>query len=164
MREPVRRKARESVLGKLVSSDQAVAAPESRMSERSPRRIFVANGFWWFDDRFSGRKMMLDPIFPLCEWKMSKLAKILGVGERTLSRTIENSLGIRGKTWLRQVRVVSIRQVLSGELKIESVANYFGFSQHSDLTREFKNLVGVTPTEYMRKERSLLSFGRVRNF
>lgn len=134
-----------------------------RSDESSPgdpkRRIFVENGFWWYEDPFSKKMIMLDPVFAQCDWKMGKLAKALALGEKTLARTVTRSLGIPGKTWLRLVRVVSIRQVLKSGGKIEAVAKEFGFSQHSDLTREFKKIVGVPPVEYIRKRRVLVDSG-----
>lgn len=81
---------------------------------------------------------------------MSKMAKILCLGEKTLSRTVDYSLGISAKTWLRHVRIVLIRQSLQSGGKLEFVAREFGFCQHSDMTREFKSLTGLTPSEYMR--------------
>ena len=116
-------------------------------------RISIRNEFWWFDDPYRNRSICLDPLFNGCAWNLGRLAKHLGVGDRTLARIIEESIGINGKTWLRNVRIVRASHLLRESPKIEALARTLGFSQHSDLTREFKKLVGVLPSEFQKQER-----------
>ena len=117
-------------------------------------RISIRNGFWWFDAPARNRLICLDPLFNGCAWNLGRLARQLGVGDRTLARIIEESIGLNGKTWLRNIRIVRACHLLRESPKIEALARTLGFSQHSDLTREFKKLVGVTPSKFQQQERS----------
>ncbi len=69
-------------------------------------RITIHDQSWWFDDPARGHPLRLDPLFGPCGWNLRNLASTLGIGERTLSRIIEESIGQTGKTWLRHIRIV----------------------------------------------------------
>lgn len=116
-------------------------------------RITIREESWWFDDPARDLSLRLDPLFVPCGWNLGRLASQLGIGERTLSRIIEDSIGLNGKTWLRHIRIVRATHLLRESPKIETLARHLGFSQHSDLTREFKKLVGILPSEFQRQER-----------
>jgi AraC-like DNA-binding protein len=119
---------------------------------RGGRRIYHAEGCWWFDDLCGQRRVKLDPIFEKIGWRMSGLAEYLGLGNRTLARLVEGSVGVKGKLWIRNIRIVLVCRLLREGMKIEVVATALGFGRHSDLTREFKKLMGTTPSEYIRME------------
>lgn len=67
---------------------------------------------------------------------------------------VEDDLGITSKLWLRQIRIVGACHMLREECKIEQVAHELGFRKLSDFDRDFKKLVGVSPTFYRNSERS----------
>jgi AraC-like DNA-binding protein len=91
-------------------------------------------------------------LFNGCAWNLGRLAKHLGVGDRTLARIIEESIGISGKTWLRNIRILRACQLLRASTKIEAIAHHLHFSQASDFARDFKALIGVTPSKYQKDE------------
>lgn len=64
---------------------------------------------------------------------------------------VEEGLGITCKRWLREIRIVVACHLLREGNKIESVAQALGFRHVPDFTREFKKLLGVTPSHYMKK-------------
>lgn len=125
------------------------------LTDRRPRRprITIHHGYWWFEDPGRNEPFRLDPLFVPCGWNLRNLAAALGIGERTLARVIKDSIGQTGKTWLRNIRIVRATHLLRESPKIEILARHLGFSQHSDLTREFKKLVGVLPSEFLKQER-----------
>ena len=94
----------------------------------------------------------MDRLFFECEWNLDYMCDALGIAKRTFARTVETSLGITGKVWLRQIRIVAASHLLREEGKIETVAQSLGFRHPSDFTREFKKMVGVPPSHYVKKE------------
>jgi AraC family transcriptional regulator len=87
-----------------------------------------------------------------CGWNVGKLAKSLGVGRRTFARVVEQSLGITGKVWLRQIRMVAACHMLREDCKITSLAHSLRFRDVRDFAREFKKMVGVSPSFYRKAE------------
>lgn len=96
----------------------------------------------------------LDPMFRESKWNVSSLCGTLEIGYRTFARLVEDSLGITVKVWLRQIRIVSACHRLREGCKINSLAQQMGFRYESDFAREFKKLVGVSPSFYMKSEYS----------
>lgn len=118
------------------------------------RRIRFSNGRWWLVDQEADRSIQLDPEIERCAWNVGILCKNLGIGCRTFSRLMEESLGITGKRWLRELRIVRACHLLREDCKIEGVARTLRFKHLPDFTLEFRKLLGVSPSEYMRRERS----------
>lgn len=116
--------------------------------------IVVHDGAWWFVDQGAGRAVRLEPLIVTCGWNVGKLGETLGFGKRTFSRVVEQSLGITCKAWLRNMRIVAACHMLREGTKIETTARKLGFLHNSDFTREFRNLIGVLPSYYMKAERS----------
>ena len=118
----------------------------------SLRKIVFSNGSWWFLDPERNRNVCLDRLFKSCEWNLGSLCDTLGIEKRTFARITERSLGINGKFWLRQIRIVAASHLLRENCKIESVAQALGFRYFSDFTREFNKLMGVSPSRYVQEE------------
>lgn len=116
-------------------------------------RILVHNGSWWISDERSNLLVRIDPHFAKCSWNVGLLSESLGLGKRTFARIVEHSLGITGKVWLRQIRIVAALHLLREGDKIENTARKLGFRHPSDFTREFRILVGVLPSDYVESER-----------
>jgi AraC-like DNA-binding protein len=79
---------------------------------------------------------------------------MLGVGKRTFARVVEESIGISGKLWLRRLRIVKARHMLREGGEIKSVAKQLGFDDNASFANEFKKLIGVSPTFYIKSEQS----------
>lgn len=120
------------------------------VSER--RKILFSNGFWWFSDPECNRLVQLDPLFEPCEWKVGLLCRSLGVGQRTFARALENGVGITCKTWLRNIRIIGAGHLLREGYSIKYVANRMGFRHQTDFTLEFRKLMGVLPSFYVKAE------------
>jgi AraC-like DNA-binding protein len=111
-------------------------------------------GHWWYFEPAADRAVMLDPLFAECSWNVGALSDRLEIGTRMFTRMVEDSLGVNAKIWLRNIRIVKACHLLREGGKIQRVARCVGFSHASELTREFKQLVGVSPSFYKRSERT----------
>jgi AraC-like DNA-binding protein len=86
----------------------------------------------------------------------SELCTRLGVSERHLRRLFEDGIGIGAKEWLRQERMVVARNLLREALPIKEVATLLGFANYKNLNREFASFYGITPSDYQKRELSML--------
>lgn len=117
-------------------------------------RIRFVSGFWWFVDPHRSHSICLDPLFWQSGWKVGSLCELLGIGRRTFARAVEESIGITGKAWLRQLRAVAACHLLREGGEIKSLADRLGFRHNTDFANEFKKQVGVSPSYYMKSEQS----------
>lgn len=121
---------------------------------RKRRRVYFSSGYWWLFDPERDRNLRLDPKIAQCGWNVGRLCQSLGVGKRTFSRMVTDGLGVSSKRWLREIRIIAAYHLLREDCKIEVVAQALGFLHVSDFTREFKKLVGVSPSCYIKSEYS----------
>jgi AraC-like DNA-binding protein len=80
--------------------------------------------------------------------RMSELARTLGVSERTLHRDVLDEAGVAPKLLarvLRFQRAVALLRTGAGE-DLASVALACGYADQAHLSREVRELAGVTPT------------------
>jgi AraC-like DNA-binding protein len=116
--------------------------------------IACSEGFWWYHDPKRNLVIKLDPLFAKCGWSVSRLCEMLCVGKRTFARVVEESIGITGKLWLRRLRIVKARHLLREGGEIKSVAEQLGFDDNASFANEFKKLIGVSPSSYIKSEQS----------
>lgn len=118
------------------------------------RRIVVWRGAWWYVEGAKQRAARLDALLADCGWNVSRICKSLGVKERTFARMVEQSLGINPKDWLRRQRALAACALLREVGNVAPVATILGFNYAADFTAEFRRMVGVTPSAYLKTERS----------
>jgi AraC-like DNA-binding protein len=124
------------------------------MPHKQKQRIEVSDDCWWFHDPGRNLVIKLDPLFAKCGWSVSRLCGMLCVGKRTFARVVEESIGITGKLWLRRLRIVKARHLLREGGEIKSVAEQLGFDDNASFANEFKKLIGVSPSSYIKSEQS----------
>jgi AraC-like DNA-binding protein len=117
-------------------------------------RIICGHGFWWFVSYSQRRTVCLDPLLRQSFWNVSELSRSLSLGRRTLSRIVARSVGRTAKVWLREHRINTACHLLREGGKIEAISTELGFHHHSAFTHEFKTVVGVTPSVYLRTEQA----------
>lgn len=127
------------------------------------RRIVVWRGAWWYVDGGKHRAARLDDLFAGCDWNVSRICGVLGLKERTFARMVEQSLGIKPKDWLRRQRALTACALLREVGYVAPVATMLGFRFAADFAAEFRRLVGVSPSEYLKSERSRM-FGVAQEF
>lgn len=77
-------------------------------------------------------------------------AQALGVSERTLQRRHKDAVGWTPLEVLRRRRVKALLAALdAGERELAELAYRLGYADQAHLSRDFKGLIGRTPTQYI---------------
>ena len=84
---------------------------------------------------------------------LSALSKKLGYNEKYLSHILHNLVGIHFRHLLNFYRIDHSKRLLaeSEEMNISLIATKCGFNSLNTFNREFKRIVGMTPSEYRRR-------------
>lgn len=84
-------------------------------------------------------------------YRMKEISRVLGVSYEYLRKVFVRDMGISLIGYLRAVRVEKTKTLLKDyENKLYTVAREVGYSNEQALIRNFKNITGMTPTEYRR--------------
>jgi len=83
---------------------------------------------------------------------VGEVAEALGVLPRTLRRRFTAQVGLTPKRFARVQRLQRVVRDLDGRARVDwaAVAAKHGYADQPHLAEEFRQLVGVTPTEYLR--------------
>jgi AraC-like DNA-binding protein len=83
---------------------------------------------------------------------VGKVAADLGVLPRTLRRRFTAQVGLGPKRFARVQRLQRVVRSLGEQARVDwaAVAARHGYADQPHLVDEFRQLVGVTPTEYLR--------------
>lgn len=80
------------------------------------------------------------------------VADYVGVSERHLARCFQQAVGLSPITYLNRLRVKVAKTLLDkGQMSITDVAMEVGFSAGGYFTRVFRDEVGISPREYLKK-------------
>jgi AraC-like DNA-binding protein len=84
--------------------------------------------------------------------RVGKVAADLGVLPRTLRRRFTAQVGLSPKRFARVQRLQRVVRDLDGQVQVDwaAVAARHGYADQPHLVEEFRQLVGVTPTGYLR--------------
>ncbi|MEO0771053.1 MAG: AraC family transcriptional regulator [Cyanobacteria bacterium J06649_4] len=83
------------------------------------------------------------------EIKLADLAQLLDMSQFHFSRLFKQSLGVSPYQYLLQQRVERAKQLLKNtDRLITDIALICGFNSHSHLSKQFKQLTGMTPKAY----------------
>lgn len=87
---------------------------------------------------------------PSCAWNLSAcLESHLGVSYDTLSRIFSQKEGRTIERYYIAQKVERVKELLAyKELNLAEIADLTGYSSAAHLSRQFKQLTGITPTEY----------------
>lgn len=87
---------------------------------------------------------------------LRSLARSLSVSERTLFRRFKSAVGGTPNAWLQKIRIASAKSSL--ELTNDSIATIAactGYSDRAFFSQVFRDLVGMTPSDYRARARQL---------
>jgi AraC family transcriptional regulator len=83
------------------------------------------------------------------EIKLADLAALLGISQFHFSHLFKQSLGTAPYQYLLQQRVERAKQLLKQtDQSIIDIAFSCGFNSHSHLSKQFRQLTGITPRDY----------------
>ncbi|GAA6617865.1 helix-turn-helix domain-containing protein [Scytonema sp. NUACC26] len=81
--------------------------------------------------------------------KLADLAQLLGISQFHFSHVFKQSVGIAPYQYLLQQRIERAKQLLKQtDRTIVDIALECGFSSHSHLSKQFRQLTGMTPRTY----------------
>lgn len=86
---------------------------------------------------------------------LDELARFAGMNKSRLVRRFHREIGFPPRAFLNRVRVREAQKMLREGLPTVRVALRAGFCDQSHLTRRFKQIVGMTPTEYIEKSKNV---------
>jgi len=90
-----------------------------------------------------------DPAFNLAQ-----LARNLGISARRLSRLLNQQTGATFRQLLNQVRLAAAQRLLrTRRFSVKEVAAQVGFTDSHYFSRSFKQLTGISPSNYGRRDR-----------
>lgn len=82
------------------------------------------------------------------KFRANNLAKLCGISARHLQREFQRCLGCSPQDWLDEQRIMaSMPRLCAGE-PVKSVAFDLDFRQSSHFCRKFKEITGMTPSEF----------------
>ncbi|NET06629.1 MAG: helix-turn-helix transcriptional regulator [Symploca sp. SIO2B6] len=83
------------------------------------------------------------------EIKLANLAQLLGISQFHFSHLFKKSMGIPPHQYLLQQRVERSKQLLKQtDQSIVEIALECGFNSHSHFSKQFRQLIGITPSTY----------------
>lgn len=84
---------------------------------------------------------------------LEEVAQKLKIGRTTLSNLINNEECVNFNAWINHLRIEEAKKIIktNPDFTIQKVAELTGFSEHSNFSRQFKILTGITPNQW-RKE------------
>ncbi|GAB4380310.1 MAG: AraC family transcriptional regulator [Elainellaceae cyanobacterium] len=81
--------------------------------------------------------------------KLADLAQLLDISQFHFSRLFKQSIGIAPYQYLLQQRIERAKQLLKqSDRTITEIAFLCGFNSHSHLSKQFRQVTGITPTAY----------------
>jgi AraC family transcriptional regulator len=80
--------------------------------------------------------------------KLSDLAALLDISQFHFSHLFKQAIGTSPYQYLMQQRIERAKLLLKTERSIMEIALECGFNSHSHLSKQFRQLTGMTPTAY----------------
>jgi len=84
---------------------------------------------------------------------LARLAREVGLSERSLFRNFQKETGLSPGQWRRQMQVLRSLELLAKGRSVTETSFEVGYESAGAFTRAFRQTLGVTPTEYAREPR-----------
>jgi AraC-like DNA-binding protein len=92
------------------------------------------------------------------EISLEQLAQVAKLSSFHLNRSFCQTFGMPPHAYQIQVRIIRAKRLLTEELSIKKVALDTGFASQSHFGSHFKRLVRVTPKQYIKDSKNVISF------
>lgn len=116
------------------------------------------------------RRAMLRFGYPICsclstmerDFSVDKLVNEVGVSYRSLNRFFRRGIGVTPKEYLKIIRFDRVAQYMSlfPNYHWSDIVDQFGYYDQAHFIREFKQMLGQTPSEWMRISKGHFYFNR----
>lgn len=84
---------------------------------------------------------------------VARLAKMAGLSVRQLERRFRKTFQTNPRSYLIRMRILAACDLLeTSESSVTEVALEVGFYDHSDFSRQFRRIIGQSPTDYRRQK------------
>jgi len=85
---------------------------------------------------------------------LEQMSELLQVGRTSLSNLINSKEGVSFNSWVNSLRIEEAKSLLleNPNYNINMIAELTGYSELSNFSRQFKSLVGESPSEWRRKK------------
>lgn len=108
------------------------------------------------DDEFAKKleSVIKKSLFDI-DFSVDRFAKEMLLSRSQLYRKLRNETGFTSSEFIRQKRIeVACELLVNTNLKIGEVSDHVGFKDDSYFTRCFREIVGITPTEYREEQKN----------
>jgi len=84
---------------------------------------------------------------------LEETAQLLKIGRTTLSGLINSEEKVNFNTWINQLRIEEAKKLFleNPDFSIVRIAEMTGFSEHSNFSRQFKHIIGESPSIWRKK-------------
>jgi AraC-like DNA-binding protein len=110
--------------------------------------------------------MTVDKVYLDAELTLTKLAAHLDLPPKTVSAVLNQHLKVGFNEYVNRFRVEEVKQRLlnppKGNLTVLAVAFDSGFNSLATFQRVFKNLTGITPTQFLTQNPRNLKYSKKR--
>ena len=96
-----------------------------------------------------GAVQQLQTLAGRCGYKSRELARALGMTQRHLQRLFAAHFGRGPQEWLNEQRLEAAGQMLRKAQAVKEVAHHLGFPSASQLSRDFRNYFGISPSRLL---------------
>ena len=99
------------------------------------------------------RKWVEDEEYLVSDVSIDEIANTLQATHDELNEWCTDNCGLLFRTWRMQLRIEKAQQILVSQpdIKISELQALTGFSDKSHFFKQFKQITGMTPTEYRKK-------------
>ena len=84
---------------------------------------------------------------------LAELAAVAGFSPTYLIRVFSRQMGVPPHIYLKQTRIKKAKLLISKGISLSFIANEIGFSDQSHFSRQFKQIIGLTPGLYAKLTR-----------
>ncbi len=83
-------------------------------------------------------------------YRVKGMREVMDCSERYVYEVFVRDIGLPPKIWMRQERMVVARRMMGGGAGFSEVSERLGFASTGGFRREFRDIHGVLPREYVK--------------
>ncbi|WP_281612777.1 hybrid sensor histidine kinase/response regulator transcription factor [Flammeovirga sp. SubArs3] len=137
-------------VGKIITQREHLKKSIKREIDIQPEEVKLPS----FEEKFLNEVMQeIEKNMDNSDFNVKMLGENIGMGQTNLYRKIKSMTGMTANEFIRNVRLKRAGQLLKqGDYNVSDVMYMVGFSHRSYFSKSFKEVFGVTPKEFTKKE------------